>query len=333
MHHPHTRPPPPPPSLTLFTIPLKSSALVALLAAAATSAAAQADPATTAAFKVAQSLPYAADQTDTPAADAVAAIQKSIAAAAGLGDDAVAVTPGPAVLAPAPGTKVKGTGATSVDGLPCLPRSTCYSYGVDATFGDADAATAFKQRLAKGSVADLLPPDAGSSGVTVGKIAGQPGQARVVVLDEARAGLGGSARAVDGAADGADGAAAGGKKKLSKGALAGIVIGSILGGLLLLGLLGLLCTRCRRGGGGGSGAVGKAGGAGGGAGSSGAKAAAGVGSAAAAAGGAGVAAARTGAAAATTTAAATTDATAGAVKQASGRFGRTTSGSRDAEVV
>ena len=52
---------------------------------AATSAAAQADPATTAAFKVAQSLPYAADQTDTPAADAVAAIQKSIAAAAGLG--------------------------------------------------------------------------------------------------------------------------------------------------------------------------------------------------------------------------------------------------------
>ena len=173
--HRHHHPPLP--------LPVQVPALLALLAAAGAAAqATTADPSSVA-FKIAQSLPYAAGQTDTPAASAVEAITKSIAAAAGVGETDVKVTPGPATLAPNPAKKIKGTGATSADGLPCLPASTCYSYAVDAKLADEAAATDFKQRLAKGSVADLLPADAGSSGLTVGKIQGAPAQARVVVLD------------------------------------------------------------------------------------------------------------------------------------------------------
>ena len=321
-HTPATQHPPAPPP----QIP----AVLALLAAAGVSAQDAAAPAadpSSVSFKLAQSLPFAAGQGKAPPADAVDAIAKSIAAAAGVGGAAVKVTPGPSALAPNPSKKARGTGATTADGLPCLPRSTCYSFAVDAALGDEAAASAFKQRLARGSVADLLPAGAGSSGVTVGKVRGAPAQARVVVLDESAAGLGGAKPAAATAAG-----AGAGRERLSKGALAGVIVGSILGGLLLLGLLGLLCTRCRRGNGRGARAATQV--------STGAKAAsAAVGTGAAAvAGGAGTAAVKTesAATAAGATAAEAVDKTAAAVNKGStsGRFGRSASkGTDGSEVV
>ena len=177
-----------------------------------------------------------AGEYDVPATattDYGSALQTALAKWAGVKEDAVSVTPGTPVVASKPGSKVVEGGVT------CAGPNVCMPFEANIKAANEKAANKLRDALKDGKLDGL------SSALksATGSLKTADGSALPVARGFNLGSIDGKAtsRTLDLAS-----LSSASKKGLSTGALAGIIIGSVVGALLLCGLIWALCCRGSR---------------------------------------------------------------------------------------